>query len=302
MAAVIQTELLNKAYPTGNGPKPALIALNLTVEPGEVFGYLGPNGAGKTTTIRILLDIIRPNSGHARIFGSDVRRDRVALHRRIGFMPGELSLWNYLTGEQVARYIGGIRGALNMAYVHQLAERLQVDLSKKVHDYSTGNRRKLGIVLAFMHHPDLLILDEPTSGLDPLVQQTFYQMVREARDEGRTVFLSSHILSEVQAICDRVGILREGRLEAIERVDTLTHTDFRWVTFTLRDKIAPDRLGGMPGVSEVSADDETKTLRLRLTGPMGPVLNAIGADQILDIYTEKPTLEEIFLTFYGEKR
>ncbi len=280
---------------------PALSNLSLTVQPGEVFGYLGPNGAGKTTTIRILLDIIRPTSGRASIFGLDVRRDRVALHRRIGFLPGELNLWNYLTGGQVIHYMGQVRGVLDRAYVSGLAERLLLDLSKKVHEYSSGNRRKLGIVLAFMHKPDLLILDEPTSGLDPLMQQTFYDLVREARQEGHTVFLSSHVLSEVQAICDRVGILREGRLEAIERVDTLIQTDFRWVTVTLREKLPPEQLAGVPGVSEVSTVDGGNKLRLRLSGPMGPLLTAIGSDQIVDIGTERPTLEEIFLAYYGDR-
>jgi ABC-2 type transport system ATP-binding protein len=294
-AAVIETETLGKTY----GAKPALIDLNLAVEPGEVFGYLGPNGAGKTTTIRILLDIIRPSTGRAAIFGLDPRRDRVALHRRIGYMPGELNLWSSLTGDQVVRYVGRMRASLDMAHVHRLAERLLLDLSRRVHDYSSGNRRKLGIVLALMHRPDLLILDEPTNGLDPLIQQEFYQLVREARDEGCTLFLSSHVLSEVQAICDRVGILRNGCLQAIERIDALTHTDFRWVTVTLRERVPPERLAGVSGVSEVSVLDGD-TLRLRLVGSMGPLLTAIGADRIADITTERPTLEEIFLAFYGE--
>ncbi len=295
---VIQTENLSKTY--RRGTKLALDRLNLSLKPGEVFGYLGPNGAGKTTTIRILLDIIRPTSGRATIFDQDVRRDRLALHRRIGYLPGELKLWDALTGLQVLQYVARVRGALDMAYVNQLAERLLLDLTPKVRAYSTGNRRKLGIVLAFMNKPDLFILDEPTTGLDPLVQQTFYQLVREVRDEGHTIFLSSHILSEVQAICDRVGILREGKLQAVESVETLVHTDFRWVTITLRGAIQPERVAGVQGVSDVKAANNGNVLRLRLVGAMGPLLRAIGTDEIIDIYTEKPTLEDIFLTFYGE--
>lgn len=296
---VIQTDNLGKGYGAGRNRKKALVGLSLTVQPGEVFGYLGPNGAGKSTTIRLLLDIIRPDTGRAAMLGLDVRRDRIVLHKRIGYLPGELNLWRHLTGHEVIRYIGQVRGGVESAYVNQLAERLALDLTKRVRDYSSGNRRKLGIVLAFMSRPELIILDEPTNGLDPLMQQTFYQMVREARDEGRTVFLSSHILSEVQSICDRVGILRDGRLQAVERVDALTHTDFRWITLVMRTPIAPERIAGLPGVSDVSALNDGHRLRFRLSGAIGPLLNAVGVQDLLDVLTEQPTLEEIFLAFYG---
>ncbi|MBZ0302322.1 MAG: ABC transporter ATP-binding protein, partial [Anaerolineae bacterium] len=233
--AVIQTENLTKIYKSANGEVRALDRLNLVVQPGEIFGYLGPNGAGKTTTIRLLLDLIRPTEGQARILDLDAQADSVALHRRIGFLPGELNLWRNLTGQEVVSFVGRVRGGVNLNTVRQLAERLQLDLKIKVRSYSSGNRRKLGLVLALMNEPELLILDEPTGGLDPLVQQTFNELMREIKREGRTVFLSSHVLSEVQAICDRVGILRNGQLKAVERVSDLTHTNFRWVTLRLRD-------------------------------------------------------------------
>jgi ABC-2 type transport system ATP-binding protein len=295
---VSQTDHLSKVY---KGKTRALNNLTLAVQPGEVFGYLGPNGAGKTTTIRILLDIIRPTSGRATIFGLDARADHVALHRRIGFMPGELNLWNQLTGLEVVHYVSRVRGALDMPYVKQIAERLEFDLSKRVRDYSSGNRRKLGIILAFMHRPELLILDEPTTGLDPLMQQEFHGLVREAHEAGHTIFLSSHVLSEVQALCDRVGILREGELKAVERVDAITHTNFRWVTLIFRTAVAPESLKGVPGVDAVSAGQNGNGpfVRLRLTGELGPLLRVLNVENIVDIYTEKPTLEEIFLTFYS---
>jgi ABC-2 type transport system ATP-binding protein len=204
----IQTDKLTKFYKRG---KPALDQLDLKVTQGEIFGYLGPNGAGKTTTIRLLLDLIRPSAGRGTVLGLDCQKNSLGIRRRVGFLPGELHLWDGLTGFQVVHYLGKLRGNLDMKYVHQLAERLSLDLSKTVRSYSSGNRRKLGLVIALMSRAELLILDEPTNGLDPLVQQIFHQLMLVARDEGRTVFLSSHILSEVQAISDRVGILRDGR-------------------------------------------------------------------------------------------
>ena len=311
-APVIQTENLTKIYEArtewdfaiGKPPKRrhidathALVDLDLSVQKGEIFGFLGPNGAGKTTTIRLLLDLIRPTRGGAAILGMDVRRDSVELHRRIGFMPGELNLWKNLTGLQVVNYVGNVRGTLDMAYVNELAERFLLDLSKKVRDYSSGNRRKLGLVISLMHKPELLILDEPTGGLDPLMQQIFYELAREARDEGRTVFMSSHILSEVQAICDRVGILREGYLKAVESVSDLTHTEFRYVTLQFRETVAASRLDDVPGVSQVESNGNS--LKLRLAGDFDPVLRAVNDHYIVDGQTRDPSLEEIFLTFYG---
>lgn len=297
---VIETTTLSKVYASRRESKRALDNLSLTVYPGEIFGYLGPNGAGKTTTIRLLLDLIRPTTGSAKIFGQDVRAHSVELHKRIGFLPGELNLWKNLTGMQVIQYVGSVRGSLDMAYVRQLAARLELDLSLKVRSYSSGNRRKLGLLIALMQRSELLILDEPTNGLDPLMQQTFNQLMLDARAEGRTVFLSSHVLSEVQAICDRVGILRNGELKAVERVDSLTHADFRWVTVEFREPAAMiDSLAQVPGVSEVRVDHNK--LQLRLHGDFDPVLRAIGERYVVDLQVQEPTLEEIFLAFYDNR-
>ncbi|NDJ63165.1 MAG: ABC transporter ATP-binding protein [Chloroflexi bacterium] len=292
---IIQTENLTKMY---SGGVRALDNLTLSVEQGEIFGYLGPNGAGKTTTIRLLLDLIRPTSGSASIWGLDVNRNSLEVRRRIGYLPGELSLWDGQTATQVVRYLRNLRGGVDMTYVHSLAERLQFDMTKKIRSYSQGNKRKLGLILAMMSKPDLLILDEPTSGLDPLMQQTFYQMMREVRSEGRTVFLSSHILGEVQAICDRVGILRGGQLRSVQRVADLMQADFRWVTLTFREPAEVAWLAAVPEVGSVTVDG--RVVRLQLTGDFDPLLRAIGDHYVENIKVQEPSLEEIFLSFYGD--
>lgn len=299
MSAIV-TENLTRVYAGRQGEVRALDRLNLEVRPGEIFGCLGPNGAGKTTTIRLLLDLIRPTEGRATLLGLDAQADSVELHRRIGFLPGELSLWKNLTGQQVVDFVARVRGGVAQPYVRELTDRLQLDLKLKVRSYSSGNRRKLGLVLALMNQPELLILDEPTTGLDPLMQQTFYELMREIQREGRTVFLSSHVLSEVQAICDRVGILRSGQLKAVERISDLTHAEFRWVTLRLRsqDSITA-RLATVPGVSHVEAQDDT--LKLRLAGDFDPLLRALHDSYVIDLQMHEPTLEEIFLTFYGNQ-
>ena len=295
---VIQTDSLSKVYHKNRTETvAALKGLSLSVKAGEIFGYLGPNGAGKTTTIRLLLDLIRPTSGKAAIFGQDAQQNSVELHKRIGFLPGELNLWKNLSGTQVVNFIGQIRGELDAQYVKSLTDRLQLDLSIRIRSYSTGNKRKLGLVLAMMNKPDLLILDEPTSGLDPLMQQTFNELMLDVQKEGRTVFLSSHMLGEVQAICDRVGILRGGELKAVESVSNLTHANFRWVTLRLREPMAAAQLSSLNGVSEVSAVDGG--FKLRLSGDFDPLLRAIGSNYIQNIEVAEPTLEEMFLSFYG---
>lgn len=300
---MIQTNNLSKTYGTGQKTFQALKDLNLTVNSGEIFGYLGPNGAGKTTTIRLLLDLIRPTSGTGQVLGYDINRDSVTIRQHIGFLPGELNLWKGLTGHEVVHYVAGVRGVDTdgqKRYAGQLGERLALDFSKKVREYSTGNKRKLGLIIAMMHKPQLLILDEPTTGLDPLLQQTFNQMMREVRDEGRTVFLSSHILAEVQAICERVGIVRDGQLKAIERVTDLTHAKFHWVTVQFSDTINPDFIRAIDGVSDVSTVNGENTLRFRLVGDHDAVIKAISQKYVVRMETREPTLEEIFLTFYGD--
>jgi ABC-2 type transport system ATP-binding protein len=293
----IETKGLSKTY--GKGDVLALNALNLTVHQGEIFGYLGPNGAGKSTTIRILMDLIRPTSGSAQIFGMDVRQHAVEIHKRIGFMPGELSLWPGQTGGDVVKYFSAVHGNVNPAYVKEVCGRLQLDLSLKMRQYSTGNKRKLGLLLAVMHKPDLLILDEPTSGLDPLMQQVFNDMMREWRDAGRTVFLSSHVLGEVQAICDRVAILRGGIVQATERVEKLMHADFRWVKITFREPVSAAAFEDVTGISDVTTDGLTATMRV--IGDFDPVIRAIDGHYIVDLHVAEPTLEEVFLAYYGDK-
>lgn len=298
---VIQTEQLTKVYRSGKQSFTALSNLDLQVRRGEIFGYLGPNGAGKTTTIRMLLDLIRPTRGRASILGLDARRDSLEIRRRVGFLPGELNLWRNERAIDIVRYQGRVFGSLDMAYVNQLAERFQFDLNKKMRDYSTGNKRKLGLILALMQRQEVVILDEPTSGLDPLMQQNFNSLMREIRDEGRTVFLSSHVLSEVQAICERVAVLRHGELKAVEQVEKLTRVDFRWVTLRFRD------LGGVlhnleavPGVSDVSTVNGD-SVRLKLNGEFDPLLRAAVDHYVIDLRVQEPTLEEIFLTFYDDE-
>lgn len=294
---VIQTENLSKVYKAGKRTIQALSNLTLSVHRGEIFGYLGPNGAGKTTTIRLMLDLIRPTNGSATLLGMDAQKDSVELHRRIGFLPAELSLWKNLTGRQVIDYVARLRGGVDWQYVNELTERLQFDPTLRVRSYSSGNRRKLGLLLALMNKPELLILDEPTNGLDPLMQQIFNDMMREVRAEGRTVFLSSHILSEVQSICDRVGILGSGKLQAVETVATLRHADFRWVTLRLHEVANTQLLAGVPGVADLTAD--SSTLKLRLRGDFNPLLHALKDQYVVDIKTEEASLEEIFLSYYG---
>ena len=297
--AVIETRELTKIYKSGSDELRALDQLNLQVQPGEIFGYLGPNGAGKTTTIRLLLDLIRPSAGSATVLGLDAQADSVALHRRIGFLPGELALWKGQTGAQIVRFVADVRGGVDEAYLRQLCERLQLDLGIKVRNYSSGNRRKLGLVLALMNKPDLLILDEPTGGLDPLMQQIFNEIMHETRAEGRSVFLSSHLLAEVQAICDRVGILRQGKLITVEQVSRLTQVGFRWVSMQLREVGAlPGRLEAIAGVSDVSVEDNS--VRLRLSGDFDPLLRALQECYVEELHVHEPSLEEIFLAYYGD--
>ncbi len=297
---VIETKSLTKVYGSGNKGFKALDQLNLTVNQGEIFGYLGPNGAGKTTTIRMLLDLIRPTAGVATILGMDTQKNSVELHRKIGFLPGELGLWKNEKSMDIIRYVARIRGGADMGYVNELVERFQFDVNKKVREYSSGNKRKLGVILALMNKPELLILDEPTGGLDPLMQQTFNQLMMDVKNEGRTVFLSSHVLSEVQAICDRVGILRGGQLKAVESIEKLTHVDFRWLTIQFREGV-PDkqRLEALAGVSDVEVNGSTA--KLRLMGDIDPLLRAINDHYIIDLRAKDPSLEEIFLAFYDDE-
>src|SRR5659263_248594 len=250
MTSAVRLERMTKNYGKNRG----VADLDLEVEPGEVFGFLGPNGAGRTTTIRVLLDLIRPTTGRALVLGRDSHRDTLAIQAHSGYLPGELSLYPTLTGRETLRYLANLRGGVDWRDVSALAERLDCDLDRKVADLSSGNKRKLGLIQAFMHRPELLILDEPTSGLDPLVQHEFYALVDEVRDAGQTVFLSSHVLPEVQRVCDRVAFIREGELVAVEDVAALTGRAVREVEVTFAAPVPAAAFEGVDGVTSVTAN------------------------------------------------
>ena len=295
MTAVIQTERLTKAY----GEHRGITELDLEVAQGEIFGFLGPNGAGKTTTMRVLLDLIRPTSGRALVFGIDTTADPVAIHRRVGYLPGEFDLYDRLTGGQTIEYFANLRGGVERAYVDALIERLELDPSRRFKEYSRGNKQKVGLVLALQHRPDLLILDEPTTGLDPLVQQAFFGIVREARAEGRSVFLSSHIIDEVDRTCDRVAIIREGRVVQVDRIEAIRQLAFHHVELTFDAPVAPALFEGLPGVSEVEAEGDM--VKMRVNGPIGAVIAAAAGQGIVDVVSREPNLEDVFLAQYGER-
>ncbi len=293
MTAVIKTEKLTKSY----GAQRGIIDVDLEVQEGEVFGFLGPNGAGKTTTIRTLLDLIRPTSGRAFLFGEDTTANPAAIHRRLGYIPGEFTLYDRLTGGQTLDYFANLRGGVDRAYQRQLIERFEIDPKRRFKEYSKGNKQKIGLTIALQHRPELLILDEPTSGLDPLVQQSFYSLVREARDEGRSVFLSSHILSEVERTCDRVAIIREGRLVKVDRTEALRDLAHHQVELRFSDGVPADAFVGLPGVSDLVVEDHV--LRMRVAGAITPVVQAAARYELLDFVSREPSLEETFLAQYG---
>lgn len=291
----IQIQGLVKHY----GKFEALKGIDLDVHTGEVFGFLGPNGAGKSTTIRILLDEIRATTGTATLLGLDSRKDAVEVHRRIGYLPSDLALYPKMTGRDVLRFFAKLRGGVDWSFVDALAKRLDANLDKRTGELSTGNRQKVGLIAAFMHQPELLIMDEPNAGLDPLVQHEFHQLVRETVDDGRTVFLSSHTLSEVQRVADRVGIIRHGEMVAVEQVDNLRSV--RRIGLLLdRDAVEAD-FSGFEGARDVQVDE--RRVHLSFDGEVGDLLRFVGERyQIIDMSASEADLEEIFLTFYQDER
>jgi ABC-2 type transport system ATP-binding protein len=295
MAGLIKTEKLTKSYGMHRG----IVDVDLEVNEGEIFGFLGPNGAGKTTTIRTVLDLIRPTSGRAFVFGIESSADPVAIHRRVGYIPGEFALYDRLTGGQTIKYFANLRGGVDPAYQAALISRLDVDPTRRFREYSKGNKQKIGLIIALQHRPELLILDEPTSGLDPLVQQSFYALVREAKAEGRTVFLSSHVLSEVERTCDRVAIIRDGRLVRVDRVDALRDLAHHQVELRFAGPVPAEEFQQIPGVTDVAADDHV--LRMRVFGPIAPVVTAAACYDQVDFVSREPSLEETFLAQYGKE-
>ncbi|MCP4420975.1 MAG: ABC transporter ATP-binding protein [Chloroflexi bacterium] len=291
---VIKTEKLTVYYGKHRGIKD----VDLTVEKGEAFGFLGPNGAGKTTTQRVLLDVIRPTSGRATIFGMDCREQGVELRKRVGYLPGEMALYKDMKARQFFKMYEYLRGTNGkQGYWRELAERLDLDISRKIGNFSRGNKQKVGIVAAFMSRPDLLILDEPTGGLDPLIQQTVMEMVREVKADGRTVFFSSHILPEVQAVCDRVGIIRDGELVATQRVEDLITQRLKRLTFMFAE-LPPVGIFAQEGVTEMERTGQSITLEVREN--LSQVLAVAAQYNIQDIETHNMSLEEIFLDYYGK--
>lgn len=300
-APAIATRGLTKTYrPRGAPDVQALADLDLDVRRGEVFGFLGPNGAGKTTTIRLLTDEIRPTAGSAAIVGLDCQADSVAIRAHLGYLPGDLALYPRLTGRETLTFFANLRGGVDWGLVDALAERLDSDLSVRVGEMSTGNRQKIGLLQAFMHRPDVLVMDEPSTGLDPLVQAEFQAMVREVADEGRTVFLSSHTLSEVQRVADRVGIIRHGRLAAVESVRALRDKAIRRVDLRFAGPVEAATFDRVDGVRDVAVDGHHVVLSF--DGAMHDLLDAIRTGPALvDIETSEADLEEIFLTYYRDE-
>ena len=293
--AAIETRGLVKSY----GRTPALLGLDMRVETGEVYGFLGPNGAGKTTTIRILLDLIRPTAGEVRVLGLDPARDGVELRRRIGYLPGDFVADGRQTGRQLVEHLGYLRGGVPDERVDELAERLDLDLSRPIKALSRGNRQKVGLVQAFMHDPELLVLDEPTTGLDPLMQQTFLELVREATAAGRTVFMSSHVLSEVQRGADRAGLVRAGELVTVESVESLRERAPRRVEAQLATPAQPDEFAALPDVRDVRVDG--KVLHCRVDGSPDALVKALARHTVLDLVVDEADLEEIFLGYYSQE-
>jgi ABC-2 type transport system ATP-binding protein len=294
MAAVIQVEKLTKSY----GGKRGVIDVSFEVAEGEVFGFLGPNGAGKTTTIRLLMALIRPDGGTARIAGLDCWERSLEIKRMVGYVPGEPSLDPNLTGGQILEYFANLRGGVDKAYLKSLIDRLELDTSRKFRQYSSGNKRKVVLIQAFMHRPRALILDEPTNGLDPLNQQTFDAMVREARSEGRTVFLSSHILSEVEKTCTRVGIIREGRIVRVGGVAEVKAIKRYEITITFGEPVPADAFKSLAGVNEVESLGDEHTVRIGMTGPADAVVKAAARYPVVSLTSYEPSLEDIFLRYY----
>jgi beta-exotoxin I transport system ATP-binding protein len=295
-APAIELSDLTKFY----GAQRGVEGIDLTVKTGEVFGFLGPNGAGKTTTIRLLLDLLRASRGTARVLGRDCRADGLAVRRRIGYLPGEYRLYENLSGKQLISYLGNLGATVDWPHINTLAERLGIDLSRSIRTLSHGNKQKLAIILAFQHRASLLILDEPTNGLDPLVQQEFFGLVSEARAEGRTVFLSSHNLTEVERVCDRVASIREGRLIAVDEIATLRNDSLRIVEVTCGRRPDPTAFSHVEGLSDLEVDGPI--LRCSIRGSLGALIAAAAPYEIIDLLSRRPSLEEFFLAMYGERR
>jgi ABC-2 type transport system ATP-binding protein len=291
-AEVVRAEGLTKFYGENRG----IVDVAFSVAAGEVFGFLGPNGAGKTTTIRLLLDLIRPTSGRLSLFGLDSRRESVAIRRRLGYLPGDLRLYERMTGRELLRFFGHLRGSDEISRGEHLAGRLELDLGRQIKELSRGNRQKVGLLQAFLHEPDLLVLDEPTSGLDPLVQETFQELVREVTERGGTVFLSSHVLSEVQQVADRVALIRDGRLLLVDTVENLRARSLTHVEVTFSEPPALDAFAALTGVHELERHGDV--VRFALGGEIDPLVKALARFRVRALDVHEADLEDIFMALY----
>jgi ABC-2 type transport system ATP-binding protein len=290
----IEVRELTKSY----GKVRALRGINLQVKRGEIFGFLGPNGAGKTTTIRCMLDMIRPDSGKALLLGLDPQVEPVAVQARTGYLPGEMQYYDNLTSERQLHFFNDMRGGCaEWDYVHHLAERLSLDLKQPIKNLSKGNKQKVGVIQALMHRPELLLLDEPTSGLDPLMQQEVLGFLREANSTGTTIFFSSHIMSEVERLAERVAIIRSGEIVEITDTLSLTHSTVNRITIRFKRPTDFSALVTIPGVEVLSQMDQT-SVTLLVTGDMEMLVHSMSDLPILDLETERPSLEEVFLNYY----
>ncbi len=293
MPTVVETVRLTKRYGSSRG----IDDVTLAVRDGEVYGFLGPNGAGKTTTIRTILDFLHPTSGTAHVFGLDSRASSLQIRRRLGNLPGDFTCDPALTGREFLAFCGQARGAPGLGSASALAQRFEADLDRRMGDLSKGNRQKLGLIQSLFHDPELLILDEPTSGLDPLMREEFVTVVGEFRDRGGTVFLSSHDLDEVERVCDRVAIIREGRIAAVEDVAEMRGRAYHHVSIDFAAPIDPAEFERLPGVDALRIDGPHVVFKAR--GALDPIIKAAARHTVLDIEVTEPTLEELFLTFYG---
>lgn len=294
MSTIIKTNRLSKNYGKNRG----IIDVTFDIQESEVFGFLGPNGAGKTTTMRVLMGLLRASGGSATIGGLDCWQQSTEVKKLVGYLPGEFTFDPGLRGAQIIEYLGNLRGGIDQAYVRRLVERMGFDPSRRFREYSRGNKQKLGLVQAFMHKPRLLILDEPTNGLDPLNQQEFYKMLAEVHAEGRSVFLSSHILPEVEHTCDRVAIIREGRLIKIDRVSSLKDIHQHDVEINFAGPASVEWFSNAAGVTRVTQGMDERTLQLNVQGQLTDIIQIAGQHHATNIDTHEPSLEEIFLRFY----
>jgi ABC-2 type transport system ATP-binding protein len=290
---VIVIDNFHKAY----GKIQAVKGISMRVEQGEIFGFLGPNGAGKTTTIRCMLDVIRPTSGTIRVLGLDAQRDTMELHRRIGYIPGDVRLPGQMTGKQVIDYFSRLQGR-EPVLLDELVERFDVEMKRQLKGYSKGMRQKIGIVLGFMCDPEVLILDEPSSGLDPLLQRTFNEFLLQEQARGKTIFMSSHIMSDVEKVCQRVAVIRQGEIVTIEEVEKLRQKAGQRITVEFGDPVSADELSLLPGVINVTSNNHA--YHFNVSGSMDALIKALGRHEVIRLTSQEAPLEEVFLKFYEE--